>query len=132
MAAGGGFAPAQDAAHAGDQFAWLEGFQHVVVGTQFETHDAVADMGAAGQDHDAAGRLGAYPLHGLDAIHVRQAEVDDAQIGRQGAQTAQQIAGAAAPDGAKAEVGEHLLDDFGDVGVVLDDGDQLLGFDCLS
>ena len=72
------FQPAQDAADAGNQLAWFKGFQDVIVGAQFQPHDAVADVGAAGQDDDAASRLGAYPLHDFKAVHVGQAEVDDA------------------------------------------------------
>ena len=67
----GGFAAAQDAAYAGHQFTRLEGFEHVVVGAHLQAHDPVADVGAAGQDHDAAGRLHAHALHGFNAVHVR-------------------------------------------------------------
>ena len=50
------------------------------------------------------------PLHGLNAVHVRQAEVDEMHRSAPACAGGVQVAGAAAPDGTETEVAEHLLE----------------------
>jgi hypothetical protein len=74
--------PADRGPHPGQQLFHAERLGHVVIGTRVQGHDLVGAVGPPGQHDDR--RLGpaAQPLDDLHAIQVRQAKVEDHQVGR--------------------------------------------------
>ncbi len=76
---------AQQRAHAGGELGHGEGFHHVVVGAQVEAVDAVVHRVARGEHqhrHRAAfvHRGGAQAAQHLEAVHLRQADIEDHQV----------------------------------------------------
>ena len=74
--------PPQNGAHATHQLLGAEGLDHVVVGSQLETSDAV-DLGLPGRQHDH-GRVGrgAQSSQDLIAVDARKHQVEDDQVGQ--------------------------------------------------
>jgi hypothetical protein len=60
-----------------EQFARAEGLAHVIVGAGIERGDLVPLLAAGGEDDDRHCRPFAQPADHREAVHVRQAEVDD-------------------------------------------------------
>jgi hypothetical protein len=67
-------------AHARGELAHPEGLRHIVVGARVERGD-VPFLSARGEDKDRGGGPLADPTHDLKAVHVRQPEVQDHEIG---------------------------------------------------
>ena len=84
----------QCAANSGEQFAWLERLDDIIVGSQ---------------------------LHPAD---IQESEIDDAQVGWLGSYPVHQIGAGAKPLGTVAKVDEHLDDESCDVGFVFNQEDR--------
>ncbi len=74
------FIAAQDGADARGQFARIEGLGQVVVGAQFQAHDAVHILAARGQHDDRDLALSAQPAENLEAVDARQHDVQHHQV----------------------------------------------------
>ena len=69
---------AQQGADAGEQLLHVEGLRDVVVGAGIEALDLVAPAVAGGQDDDRhLASLAAPGVQDRDAVHLRQAEIED-------------------------------------------------------
>ena len=69
---------------AGDQFAHEERLDDIVVGAQFQAHDAVGFRGARGQEDDRGVRqlgMRADGLADFQAVGIRQHDVENDQVG---------------------------------------------------
>src|SRR6185312_14140321 len=78
---------AEDALHAGDELARVEGLREVVVRTDLEADDLVDVLVARGQHDDRHVRALPDPAADLDPVHVRQVEVEHDEgrhLGRDG------------------------------------------------
>lgn len=81
--------PAQDGFHPCCQFARAEGFQHVIIGADFQPDHAVDFVGTGGQeDHRYIGKT-AQRAAQVEAVAVRQADIEDRQVETAGAQQRQ-------------------------------------------
>ena len=116
---GGG--PAQHGADARQQFARAEGLHQVVVGADLEQQHLV-DFIAQGAQHDDGGDdlRGAQLLADLDAVHARQPQIHQDQVGLE--QQGFFVTGAAIrhQHGAKAFLLEHHADGVAQALVVVD------------
>src|SRR6478609_4441032 len=76
-------ASAQQRTSPGEQLGEPERLRDVVVGTGIEPHDRVDLVGAGGQhEHGNGAALLTQPPAHLEAVHLRQAEVEHQQVGR--------------------------------------------------
>ena len=83
-AVGRRLAPAQQGAHARNQFAHAEWLRYVIVSAEFEADDAVCFFGAGGQHHDGYFRkpiVAAHLTANFKPAQARQHEVQNNQIG---------------------------------------------------
>ena len=72
-------------AHAGQQLLHVEGLGEIVVGAGVHAGDLVAPAVAGGEDDDRHLAVGAAPLlEDGDAVHLRQADVEDDDVVRLG------------------------------------------------
>ncbi len=71
---------AQRGAHPGQQLVHAERLGHVVVGAGIQSGHFLGLFGTGGQHDDRDGRPAAQPTNHVDAVDVRQTEVDDNQI----------------------------------------------------
>jgi hypothetical protein len=78
----GGPGPPDGGTHAGQQFLHAERLGDVVVRTRVERLDLVGAVGPPGQHDDRCLRPAAQPGDHLDAVQVRQAQVEDHQVRR--------------------------------------------------
>lgn len=68
-------------AQAGEEFGEGEGLGEVIVAALFKAADAIVDGTACGEDEDGCANAGlAQAEDEVDAVHVRQAEVDDEDV----------------------------------------------------
>ena len=72
---------AQPGANARQQFLDRKRFGDVVVGADVEARDAVGDAVVGGQHDDRHAALGANALADFDAVHSRQHQVEDDEVG---------------------------------------------------
>ncbi|GAA3206779.1 hypothetical protein GCM10020256_02000 [Streptomyces thermocoprophilus] len=78
--AGGALGAAGHRAHAGHQFAHAERFREIVVGSQFQAEHPVGLLAARAEDDDGhVGDLADAPAD-VDAVHVRQSQVEQDDI----------------------------------------------------
>ncbi|MNT40513.1 hypothetical protein D3C72_1768300 [compost metagenome] len=74
-------AAAHQGIESGKQLVFLEGLDQIVVGAGLQTLHLVLPVAPGRQDYDGEGDLLlAQPADELQAVHVRQAEVDDGHI----------------------------------------------------
>jgi hypothetical protein len=71
----------QHSADPGDQLARVEGFRHVVIGSQLEADDAIGVVHARGEHDDRHLTLTPQFLRNFQAINARQHQVKDDQVG---------------------------------------------------
>lgn len=71
----------EDAPNGGDQLVGGEGLDKVFVGTEFETGHAVAEPHLAGEYYDGNVAHLAHTTKDLKAVHVRQQQVQQNEIG---------------------------------------------------
>ena len=118
------FVAAQDAAHPGDQFAGVEGLDHVVVGPQFQPEDPVGNHAAAGEDQYATVMAALDIAHHVQTVAVGQAQIDNAQGGIELAQVTEQFVAGGETAVTKAEFAQDLAQGLGHQGVIFGNGDQ--------
>jgi hypothetical protein len=71
-------AAAEKGAQAGNDFCDSEGLGEVIIASALEAENALVDGTARGEDeHGGADSLGTQPMNQVEAIDVRQGEVDD-------------------------------------------------------
>src|SRR4051794_16446230 len=114
-------APPQQRAQAGQQLLALEGLDEVVVGARVEALDARLDRVARGEHEDrhVVGR--AQPARDLDAVELRQPEVEDHEVGVVGGGLVERRLAVAGDAHVVAVQAQGALEDLGDLVVVLDD-----------
>lgn len=76
------FDAVEDAFDAGDEFAGVEGFGHVVVGAEFEADDLVDVVAACGEHDDGDVAFAAKFAEDLEAIEAGHHDVEDDEGGR--------------------------------------------------
>ena len=116
-------AAAQQRAQARQQLLALERLDEVVVGAGVETLDARLDGVAGGEYQDRHVVALAQRLGDLDAVELRQAEVEDHQIGQEGVRLVERGHAVAGDADVVALHAQRALQDLGDRVVVLDDED---------
>jgi hypothetical protein len=77
-------APAQQRAHARQQLLALERLDQVVIGARIQPLHTRLQRVACGQDQDRHVIVGAQLARHLDAVELRQPEIEDHQVGREG------------------------------------------------
>lgn len=121
---------AQDHAHARGQLARRERLDHVVVGTDLEADDAVDLLVSRSQEDHRHIAECAQRTAGLEAVHVRQAHIEDHQVKRRRTQPRKAFATERAMLGCHAVGSEGVEDGVRDGGFVFDDEDaRCLHFD---
>ena len=116
-------AAAQQRAHAREQLLALERLDEVVVGARVEALDARLQRVARGQDQDRHVVVGAQRARDLDAVELRQAEVEDHEVGRERAALLERGRAVGGRAHLVALHAQRALQRLGDVLVVLDDED---------
>jgi hypothetical protein len=125
MGRGGGASwPAQHRADARQQFARLEWFGQVIVGTQFKADDAVHRVALGGQHQDRraglfAGQRTDAAAH-VQAVDVREHQVQDHQIGRIGLQAFQPAEAVSGVRKGKSRLDQVFADHPGQPAIVFD------------
>ena len=72
---------ANQGVEAGAHLLFMEGFDHVVIGPSLQTGHLVLPVTASGEDQDGKrDLLGAQLTDQTQAIHIGQAEIDDADV----------------------------------------------------
>ena len=117
--AGGAHAPAGQGTHARFQLLQAEGLGHVIVGPQIQTLDALFDgVGSRQDQHRQAVVAAAQATQHLQAMHTRQAQIQDQQIkmvvhqqGRIGLSTVGHMIhhGPGISQAAQQAIGQHLI-----------------------
>src|SRR3954453_5069985 len=112
---------AQQRAQPGEQLLALERLDEVVVGARVEALDARLDGVARGkhEDRHVVGR--AQPARDLDAVELRQAEVEDHEVRMVGRGLVERGLAVAGDAHVVAVQAQGALEDLGDLVVVLDD-----------
>ena len=105
----------------------VEGFDHIIIGPDPQRLQLVKILGQC-CDHDDR-RFAAAPDRGqhLVAVLSRQLDVQDHQIGAQHLVMREPGRAVTGADHAKTFAGEVGFEDFGNLGLVLDDQDQGIG-----
>ena len=116
---------AEDALHARDELAGVEGLRQVVVGADLEPDDLVDILVAGGQHQDRHVRSLAHAAADLDAVHVGQVEIEDDQRRHLGGDRVQRRAARSDRLHDVAGVLQIERDERGDRRLVLDDEDRL-------
>jgi hypothetical protein len=113
----------QRGSDAGHELGHLERLAHVVVGTRLETYHDVDGVGACREHHDRNGRAAADGAGHLEAVHPRQHDVEQHQVGVRGLEPVEP--GTAVVRGLDRETGVTQPDrgHFPDRRVVLDEQD---------
>ena len=80
---GSGVEPAQHGVHAGHQLGGRERLDHIVVGAEPQPDHPVGFLAAGGEQDDRRARavLEAQAAHHLEAVDVREHEVEDHHVG---------------------------------------------------
>ena len=112
---------AQQRAQAGEQLLALERLDEVVVGAGVEALDARLDGVARGQHEDRHVAVVAQQARDVDAVELRQAEVEDDEVGRELARVAERRLAVVARARLVALHAQRAQQDLGDLVVVLDD-----------
>ncbi len=105
--------PAQPGAQPGDQFLRLERLDDVVVRTGFQSQHHVDRVALRGQHHDRHDGLGSDGLADVDAVHPRQHQVQQHQIGFELPQGRQRFGAVANDGGLEPLTSEHDGQHFG-------------------
>jgi hypothetical protein len=96
----------------------------VVVAAALQPHHAVGGVAAAGEDQHAAVAAAGDLADQLDAVHVRQAQVHDAQVRPLGHQAPQHRGPVSEGLGREVELAQRARDQAHHLGVVVDDEDE--------
>ena len=67
---------AQDGANSGDQFARVEWFWHVIIGTNFQAENPVDVLAARGEDQHRNRRLGTQSTQDIEPSHAGQHQIE--------------------------------------------------------
>ena len=114
--------PPQQRAHPREQLLALERLDEVVVGADVEPLHARVQRVARGQHEDRRVVLVAAQLAGdLDAVHARQAEVEDDEIRQERLRVVQRLGAVVGELDVVALHAQRALEDLGDLLIVLDD-----------
>ena len=116
--------PAQQRAHARDEFVGAERLGDVVVGAELEPDDAVGLFGAGGQHDDrqgGRGRIGAERTADLEAVEAREHQIEQQEIRLAAPQRRQHVGAARNLIHRKARAREAAGEEHRDIGVVFDD-----------
>ena len=115
---------AQHGAHAGQQFADLEGLEDVVIGAGVQSGDAVVQGVAGGDDeHRQGGGLAADAAQYLQAVAAGQAEVQQDEVVVLGAQGREGAVAILHPVGCPGGIVQGAVDGVADHGVIFDEED---------
>ena len=114
-------AAAQERAQPGEQLLALERLDEVVVGAGVEALDARLDRVARGEHEDRHVVGGAQAPRDLDAVELRQPEVEDHEVGVVGRGLVERGLAVAGDAHVVAVQPQRALEDLGDLVVVLDD-----------
>ena len=109
-----------------DELAQVERLRDVVVGTELEPHDAIDRLLARGQHDDGQARRSLVPLQppaDLDAVHVREHEVEENQIERLGRDLLQRLHAVLREHDPISRSLERAVEQAPQIGLVLDDQD---------
>ena len=74
------FVAPQNGADARGQFARVEGLRQIIVGAQFQAHDAVHIFAARGQHQHRDFAFLPQPLENLEAVDARQHDIEHHQV----------------------------------------------------
>ena len=117
-------AAAQHRANAGDQFARVEGFAEIVVGTQFQPDDAVHILLQRGQEDDRQLRpLRAHVAADVEPGPIRQQDIQHHEVNGVGRQALVQLAPVRGQADTKPLPLDELAEQPADLGIVIDDQD---------
>ena len=120
--------PTQNGPQPRQQLPRLERFRQVVISPQLESNDAVHDFTACGEHDDGQRRLTADDAADLDAADLRQHQVEQHQVGRVVTHRGEHSVAAIESPGGKTALGlQVILQEGGDLGLVFDDQNGLLG-----
>ncbi len=116
----------QPGTHACHQFLGLERFDHVVVGTGFQTEDDVDGVGLRGEHHD--GHTGVRTQHAtdVDAVHPGQHQVEQHQVRADLAHRGECLRTVADDEGFEPLTLQHDREHLGERGIIIDDEDPWL------
>src|SRR5690606_21620233 len=103
-----------------DELTRVERFWQVVVGSGFETCDAVVGLGQRGQHEDRNVALGAQRFRQLHAAFAGHHHVEHEEVEIQARQLAARLRGRARDGNAKTVLGQELPEQIADTGVVVD------------
>ena len=117
-------AAAQDGADARDHLGRAERLDHVVVGAQLETDDAVGLRAARGEHDDRHGRLAPQLAADLAPVAVRQRDVEQDEARVAAAEELQRGARRRRDDRLEALALERARERLGDRALVLDEQDR--------
>ena len=122
---GPGVATAQDRAQPSQQFAGLEGFGQIIIRSHFESDDAIHRVAASGEHQDRAVGPGADLPADVQAVGVRQHEIENDGICRLASMQRQAAGPVLGMDDVKARLAEVLADHVGKAGIIFDQKDTL-------
>src|SRR6185312_7791985 len=118
-----GLGAAQHRAHPREELAVAEGLGDVVVGAELEAHHAVDLFLAPGEDDDREVQGFAQPARDREPVLVRELEVEDHEVDHLGAEDLVHVGAGFRHRDLEVVLGEVLMDDVADGGVVVDDED---------
>ncbi|KAF1854083.1 hypothetical protein Lal_00005300 [Lupinus albus] len=119
-------AAADGTVDAGDKFPRLERLHDIVVGAKLQPQHPVGGAAAPGQDDDAEADILPKLAHQGQPVHVRQAEIDEAQVGGLTLDRRPRLPPAGPAGHLIAVALQHFRHQPPDVGLVLDHIDALL------
>ena len=119
-----GLGAPQHRAHAGDELAGRERLRHVVVGAELEPGDAVDLLVAGRHDHDRQARGAADRPAEVEAVGVRELQVEDREADVVLLERQQPFGAARRPDDAEPVLLEVGANERRDVLLVLDEQDR--------
>lgn len=127
---GGELAAPEDGADARDDLLRAERLHDVVICAELKADEPVRLLTAGGKDDERHARALAEAPDDVEAVHVRQAEIEDDEVGTIPLRDLERTAPVDSLDRAESRPVEVVADDAKDLGLVLDDedGPQLASF----
>jgi hypothetical protein len=113
--------PATSMAHPGYEFLRLERLDYVVVGARLKPQHDVDGVALGGQHDDGHAGLGAYLAADVYAVHARQHQIEQHQVGTSIPERLHGVIAIGHERRVESFSPEHDADHFGEGGVVVDD-----------